>query len=68
MAKMEKRELFVSVHPGLFDLDYGNGIYDVANRQDFERWDNQMRMESDRERRKNATEEELKDPLFDVPY
>lgn len=51
-----------------FDYDNGNGVYDVVSQEDLRRWKDQKRKDYDRERRENATKQELADPLFEVPY
>lgn len=52
----------------MWDSDEGNGNYDVVTRADRERWEDERLLEQDRIRRENATEEELADPYFDVPF
>ncbi len=52
----------------MWDYDEGNGNYDVETGSDHERWRDERIREEDRIRRENATEEELKDPYFDVPF
>lgn len=52
----------------MWDYDDGNGNYDVPTHADRERWEDEELRKQDRIRRENATEEELNDPYFDVPY
>ena len=54
--------------PEYFDYDNGNGAYDVATRDDHERWADQKRKELVRKRYEETTGAELAGPLFEVPY
>jgi hypothetical protein len=51
-----------------FDYDARNGQHDVVTQEDCERWLDLKRKEQDRQKKAGMTEEELADPLFDVPY
>ena len=54
--------------PEIFDFDYGNTVYDVVTRQDYERWEEKAHIARLEERRKIALENGEPDPFLETPF